>query len=266
MTAFTAASGAGLLAHGVHWLIVLGGTAGMLALVLPAALDRLAPRLAPRLSPPPAAPRDEHERRVHEVRVRLLAGAPSGVPTGTPFFPADARADTLADTGDRPGPSSAACLTLPLALVAGTAAAGVHAAVGAAHLGDQPALGGFFLLCALGQLGWAALAPAGTGPALLRAAAVGNAALVLVWAVSRTVGLPDLGPLAGGTEPVGTWDLLAAGWEVVVVLACGRLLAAAPLAAGTRVPGWRDWHPAARRFLVGSALVLALTSLAGVPA
>ncbi|MDN4173462.1 hypothetical protein QWY28_10945 [Nocardioides sp. SOB77] len=263
MTALTAASGASLLAHGVHWTIVLGGTAGMVALVLPSlldrVLDRLAPGLAPRLHPAPSAPRDEHERRVHEVRVRLLAGASSGVPTATPFFPADA------PTGDadRATPSYAARATVPVALVAGLAAAGVHAAVGAAHLAGQPLLGAFFLLCALAQVAWAADSLRGPSPASVVAALLGNTALVGVWLASRTTGLPGV-PGLTAPEPVGVWDLLAASWELVLVVACVRLLATG--AAGTRPARWWDWQPAARRFLVGSAVVLAVTSLSGVAA
>ncbi|MCR6033201.1 hypothetical protein GGQ22_17405 [Nocardioides sp. zg-579] len=261
MTAWTAASGASLLAHGVHWTIVLGGTAGMVALVLPSALDRLAPGLAPRLNPAPATPRDEHERRVHEVRQRLAAGAPSGVPTATPFFLAGAAARR-----PRPAPSYDARLTAPLALVAALAAAGVHAAVGAAHLAAQPLLGAFFLACGLAQLAWAAHALQGPSVGSVRAALLGNAGLVAVWLASRTTGLPGV-PGLGEPEPVGAWDLLAVGWQLVLVAACARLLARG--ATATRpaaAAAWREWQPAARWFLLGSALVLALTSTSGVAA
>lgn len=257
MTAYTAAGGASLLAHGVHWTIVLGGTAGMVALVLPSLLDRFAPRLVRYVDPAPRRPRDEHERRVHEVRLHLLAGAPSGVPTATPFFPRTAGHPV--EPAERP--SYAASLTVPVALAAGLAAAGVHAAVGAAHLSGQPLLGSLFVLCALGQLAWAARLLQAPSTTVVALGLVGNAGLVAAWLVTR---LPVL-PLAGsGSEPFGVWDVLAAGWEVAVVVACASLLATG--SAATRPAAWRAWRPAARGVLVGSALLLVLTSTSGVPA
>lgn len=257
MTAYTAASGASLLAHGVHWTIVLGGTAGMVALVLPSLLDRFAPRLASWVDPAPRRPRDEHERRVHELRLRLLAGVPSGSPTATPFFPTAGPVPALPAP-----PSYAARVTAPVALVGSVAAAGVHAAVGAAHLAGQPVLGVLFLLCAAAQLAWAAqLATAPTAPLVL-AGIVGNAGLVLAWLLTRTTGLRGL----GDPEPVGVWDVLAAGWEVALVVACVRLLAAGHRATTPRPAAWHDWSPAARTYLVCSAALLLLTSTSGVPA
>ncbi len=257
MTAHTAAGGASLLAHGVHWTIVLGGTAGMLALVLPSLLDRFAPRLARYVDPAPRRPRDEHERRVHEVRRHLLAGAPNGVPTATPFFPGTTR--HLDEPPERP--SYAACLTVPVALAGSLAAAGVHAAVGAAHLSGQPLLGSLFVLCAFAQLAWAAQLLHAPSAPVVTLGLVGNAGLVTAWLATR---LPVL-PLPGsGAEPFGVWDVLAAGWQVAVVVACASLLASG--SAATRPAAWRAWRPAARAVLVGSALLLVLTSTSGVPA
>ena len=48
----------------------------------------------------------------------------------------------------------------------------------------------------------------------------GNLAVLTLWLISRTVGVPGVGT---GPEPLGPWDLTCALWEVVVVVGCLRL-------------------------------------------
>jgi hypothetical protein len=60
-------------------------------------------------------------------------------------------------------------------------------------------------------------------PATLIAGAVGNAAVVGVWVLSRTVGLP-VGPDAGTPEAVGGLDGLGTVFEVLIAGGCLALL------------------------------------------
>jgi hypothetical protein len=117
-----------------------------------------------------------------------------------------------------------------LAFVGGLAsgAAGlVHLAVAPEHVRTWWASGAFFIVVGIAQLL--------SGPLLLRrpsvwltaAVVAGNAALVLLYVTSRTVGLP-IGPAHDGghrAEPSGPADLLATAAEVVVLAALVPLLA-----------------------------------------
>lgn len=232
MTVMSTAAGAGMLAHAVHYAVVLGGLAGLALLLAPHALERLRDQ--------PAPVRSAHEDRV--LRLRELAA------TGRLAEPGATLTDVRRPAGAAPAARGQAAL--PVALVGSAAAAGVHAAVGPAHLADQPLLAVFFLVCAAAQLGWAALVLVRPGRVLLEAAVVGNLTLLALWMLSRL----------GGLEPVGAWDLAAAVWEVATVVACVALLQAT---GSLRTPGWFDWAGLARGWFVGSVLLLGLLSASG---
>jgi hypothetical protein len=113
----------------------------------------------------------------------------------------------------------------PALLVASLAwAAGImHAAASAQHLHEWPAAAVFFAVLAVAQVGlgvWLWARPDGRA---LVAAAAGSAAVVALWAVSRTAGLP-FGPEAGDPESVGVLDVLATADELLLV-ACAVALA-----------------------------------------
>lgn len=237
MTVMSTAGDAGMLAHTVHYAVVLGGVLGLAALLLPHTLERL------RLSPAPA--RGTHEERVKHLRELAKTGR-LAEPGAT--LTAVRRAER--EVRDMGGPAAAA---LPVALVSSAAAAGVHAAVVPAHLAGQPLVGVFFLVCAVAQLGWTGLFLARPRPALLEAAVVGNVALLSLWAASRL----------GGYEPVGAWDLAAATWEVAATVACVALLTAPGL---LRAPRWVAWPGVARGWFAVSVLLLGMLSLSGAGA
>ena len=109
-------------------------------------------------------------------------------------------------------------------------------------------MAGFFVLTTLAQLAWTWYAWPGPGPALLRAGAIGNAAVLALWLVSRTVGLP-------AREPVGPWDVAAVVWELVIVCGCLRLL-------GSGLPR-RSWHPLASWWLGACVVCLGVLSVSG---
>lgn len=241
MTAMSA-TGAATLAHGVHYGFVLAGLLGIGLLLAPGLLARAG--VDPHRG---RAPADGHEQRVADLRRRIAVGelatvAPPTLPVAPP----------------RVAGSRAA---LPLAVVASTAAAGVHAAVAPLHLRHDPDLVVFFLLCAVAQLAWASRALRVSSPGLLLSGLLGNLAVLTLWLVSRTAGIPGL---AHGHEPFGPWDVACAGWELVVVAVCAVRLRDGLAEEG--VAPWWAWTLAPRALMALSALLLASLSLSGAAA
>ena len=134
-------------------------------------------------------------------------------------------------------------------------AALIHVGVSADHFQEWWAAGLFFLVSAAAQLGWAAWCwSRASSRRVLLAGAGGSVALALVWAVSRTSGLP-FGPEAGVAEPVGVADAVCVALEV--------------LSAGLAVVAATAWAPARlkapstpRRAAVLTGAVAALTLVA----
>jgi len=98
-------------------------------------------------------------------------------------------------------------------------AALIHVAVCPEHFREGFIYGVFFAVSAGCQLGWAALASARYSRWMAPAGLVGNASIVLLWMVTRTVGIP-LGPEAGEVERVGVLDVVCAACEIGVVVLC----------------------------------------------
>jgi hypothetical protein len=117
------------------------------------------------------------------------------------------------------------------AAVLSAAAALVHVAVCPEHFHEALLYGVFFGVTAGAQIGWAILAATRTGSWLAPAGLMGNAALVLLWTVTRTVGIP-LGPEAGSVESLGALDILATTCEIGVLSLCA-------IAIGHHVHPWR---------------------------
>ena len=92
---------------------------------------------------------------------------------------------------------------------------------------------------------------------------VGNVAVLALWGVTRTIGLPF--GLLPGPEAVGPWDVACAGWELIVVGCCISLLQSRD-PVPTRIAAWRHWHPAAHWFVGFSVLALVALSLSGASA
>jgi hypothetical protein len=144
-------------------------------------------------------------------------------------------------------PAAVPAPALLVASAATAAAALVHLVVMPEHLGESLLYGAFFLATALvqGAFAWSLLL---TPPALLlRVGALGNAAAVVLWAVTRSVGLP-FGPFAGQVERVGPLDLAAVTAELLAVAAALVVLHRPPLP-----PLLRD-HGSPRPPLSGPAL------------
>ncbi len=101
-----------------------------------------------------------------------------------------------------------------LALVSAAAAA-IHLAVVVEHLGESVVLGAFFLALGAAQGGYAAAVLLRPGRRLLVIGLVSTGAVVLLWAYTRTVGVPfGLGP----REPAQAADLVATALQVGAML------------------------------------------------
>ncbi|RZI87162.1 MAG: hypothetical protein EOO67_14695, partial [Microbacterium sp.] len=201
------------LAHGVHYGVLVIGLLGLVALLGPQWVG----------GPRNLAPRDEHEARVADLQSRIAAGA-LGTTTTVP------RPATTYAVQDR------ASVLVPMVVAGSAAAAGVHAALGPAHFHELPLFGAFFVASALAQIVWsAAMVLRPSRPLLVTGVAV-NGAILLLWLVTRTLGLPF--GLMPSPEAVGLWDLCCGAWEAAVVVGCVKLLA---LGTAPRVQPYDEW-------------------------
>ena len=96
------------------------------------------------------------------------------------------------------------------------AAGGLHLAALPSHLESSALVGAFFAATALGQLLAAVLIATRPSPRTTAAIIAGNLAVLAIWAVSRTTGLP-VGGEVGTPEPFGVLDGLAAAAQILVV-------------------------------------------------
>jgi hypothetical protein len=125
---------------------------------------------------------------------------------------------------ERPVP----CGALLAAAALSCTAAAVHVIVCPEHYREHTLYGVFFTVAAASQLGWAAWLLVSKGRRwLVGLGLAGNVAMVALWAVSRTVGLP-LGPEAGSVESIGKLDIIATTAEVGLVAVCVWMLVRRP--------------------------------------
>jgi hypothetical protein len=97
------------------------------------------------------------------------------------------------------------------------AAAVIHFVVVPGHWDEYWGQGLFFIIAAIAQLLWAVWVVVAPSRLLYLAGAVGNAAIVALWVVTRTYGVPA-GPGAGEAEAVEFADTLATVFEVLLVV------------------------------------------------
>jgi len=132
--------------------------------------------------------------------------------------------------------SEQASWTVAVAALATAGAGAVHFAVAAPHVREWWGFGAFFIASGWAQLLWSAMTPRNADRRLLRIGLAGNLAVVAVWIVSRTSGLP-FGPDAGEAEAMGASDLVATALELVAAAACGAaLVRSAPARTRLRLP------------------------------
>ena len=137
-----------------------------------------------------------------------------------------------------------ASLALTSAALCTAGAAAIHFAVTDQHFEEWWGFGLFFLASAWVQLLWATVVVRGRSTQLVAIGLAGNAAVVAIWIMSRTVGLP-FGPEPGEAEALGWADAISTGFEITAVLGCIVVLAR---------PVWEH------RFRASPLLVAAATS------
>lgn len=106
-------------------------------------------------------------------------------------------------------------------------AAAVHFAVAKMHFDEYTLFGLFFVGSGIAQLVWPIWVLFRRWRPLFLLAAVGNAAIVALWAVDRIWGLP-LGPTPWKPDPIGFGDTVTAAFEVLLVLTSFRVLITRP--------------------------------------
>lgn len=106
------------------------------------------------------------------------------------------------------------------------AAALIHLWVTSEHFDEWWGYGAFFLVVATAQALYAVALVRRPRPWLLALGTVGNLAIIGLWVVTRTLGVPSVGPAAGETEPVGSLDvaskLAEAGLVAILLFLRGR--------------------------------------------
>ena len=133
----------------------------------------------------------------------------------------------MTDQAARPAPGDRA-VPAQRVVLAGLAmlsvlAAVIHFAVAGSHFQEYWLFGVFMLGVAWLQLGWAAAALFRPTRLLVSSGAVLNAAVIVVYILTRTVG-DIVGPDPGDVEPAGFGDLLCTVAEAVIVAGCLWLL------------------------------------------
>jgi hypothetical protein len=99
----------------------------------------------------------------------------------------------------------------------------IHAAVCPSHFREATAFGVFFIVISAAQAGWAIAIILRPSRRLLLAGAIGNAGVVALWVLTRTVGLP-FGPEIWRPEAITAADAVATQLEVGLGLGAYWLL------------------------------------------
>jgi hypothetical protein len=143
-------------------------------------------------------------------------------------------------------------------------AAVIHVSAAISHAGESGLYTLFFALLAPIQLGWGLLMCRSPSRRLLLAGCLLSLAVVVVWAMSRTFGMP-IGPKPWHPEAVGLVDSLASLDELTIVLlawSCGAGFGGGDGLGASPDRGWRAARAVrAGAQLLGVVLIL-LSSLA----
>jgi hypothetical protein len=120
-------------------------------------------------------------------------------------------------------------------------AAAAHGGVSVEHFAEWWGYGLFFVVAATAQmvLGLALLTnavnPKDAGPSwrgmwstMVWAGIIGNLAIILLYTVTRTVGIPFFGPQSGAVEEVSGIDAITGVMEMVTVVILARMLQRGP--------------------------------------
>ena len=134
------------------------------------------------------------------------------------------------------GSYSVASLINAIVVLCSAGAAAIHFAVLGDHFNESWLYGMFFAVVAWLQVVWAFAVLREPSQRLYWAGAAGNAAVIAIWVVTRTLGVP-VGPAVGEVEPAGVADIFATLFEGVIVLAAVTLSLQASKGAEDRAVG-----------------------------
>lgn len=137
------------------------------------------------------------------------------------------------------------------------AAAAIHLSVVGEHVHESLLFGTFFACAGLGQAAWAVAVTRAPDGKVLLAGAVGNAAIMAIWAMSRTVGIP-VGPHRWMAEAVSAPDAMATAFEALIVVGTWALARRPDPPSASVSPYPRFGTGGLRRLLGGGLLLLAL--------
>jgi hypothetical protein len=107
-----------------------------------------------------------------------------------------------------------------LSLVAGL----IHLWVTPEHFEEWWGYGAFFLAATTAQIGYVPILLRWPNQTIFVLGIVGNSAIILLYLLTRVVGIPLFGPEAGEVESVRFVDVCATASEVAIVNAIGGLL------------------------------------------
>jgi hypothetical protein len=108
------------------------------------------------------------------------------------------------------------CLVTYAVASASAGAAAIHFAVIADHFDEWWGFGLFFVSSGVAQLVWALVIVPSPSRRVIWVGVVGNAAIVVLWIVTRTVGTL-VGPEPDVREPIAVADSVATALEVAIV-------------------------------------------------
>jgi hypothetical protein len=148
-------------------------------------------------------------------------------------------------------------LSVGLGAVLGVLSAGagiLHLLAARDHL-EHPIVAAFFVVLALAQFAWAGLVAFARSRLVLMAGIAGNLAVVAIWMVSRTTGIPFIDAVSD-IEPIGVADAVATFFELVASAGAAFLLALPAAALATRVAAVRM-----QRLVAGTASVALLMTV-----
>jgi hypothetical protein len=114
-------------------------------------------------------------------------------------------------------PGSALYPVAALSLIAGL----IHLWVMPEHFEEWWGYGSFFLVAAVAQIGYGPLLLSWPNQTVLMLGVAGNSAIILLYLLTRVVGIPLFGPEAGEVEYVGFVDVCATVSEATIVIAIG---------------------------------------------
>jgi hypothetical protein len=127
------------------------------------------------------------------------------------------RSQQLPATAPASSHEHATDLLVLVAAACSVGAAGIHFAVAPEHLAEYRPFGLFFVAVAVVQALWAVLVVRYPLRPLLLVGAAANLATLVLWACSRTKGLP-LGPEPWTPEQLGPLDAVTAAFELGLVI------------------------------------------------